>query len=94
MAADEIKLLLCKFNDFAIFSPGRGRAVVVSCWEGAMAICAFGLLCAVESSRPNMLIQSCTTVVAAGVSGAFSGIAEALAAWVVASDCCLFVNCL
>ena len=33
-----------------------------------------------------MLVNSGTAVVAAGISGAFGGVAEALASWVVACD--------
>ena len=66
----------------------------VSCRERAVAVGASCFLCAVGSYRPSVLVCLGTAVVAACVSGALCGVAEALATWVVAGDCCLFVNCL
>ena len=70
MSADSIKFLLCGFDDFAVLSAWGGRAVVMSSWEGAMAVGTSGLVSAVSSSRSIVQIDTGASVITALISSA------------------------
>src|ERR1700761_3851550 len=92
MSADSIKFLLCGFDDFAVLSAWGGRAVVMSGWEGAMALVASGLVSAVGSSRSVVQIDTGAAIVAALVPGELRWVAEPLAARVMSSNRRLLVD--
>ena len=86
MAAEDIELLLRRSNDFAVLSPGSGRAVVVPSRERPMAVGAPCLSGAVGARGSSMLVYTSTTGATASVSGALRGVTETLTSRVVASD--------
>jgi hypothetical protein len=94
MSANNIKFLFSRFDDFAVLPAWGGRAVVMSGWEGAMAVGASGLVRTVGSSRPVVHIDTAAAVIAALVPGALCWVTEALTARVVSANCGLLVNCL
>jgi hypothetical protein len=92
MSANNIKFLFSRFDDFAVLPAWGGRAVVMSGWEGAMAVGASGLVSAVGSSRSVVQIDTGAAVIAALVPGALCWVAETLAARVMSSNRRLLVN--
>jgi len=92
MAADEIELFLCGFVELAVLFAWCSWAELMSGRERSVAIGASRAVCAVVPRGANVLVDSSAADRAAGVSGAFCRIAEALTAWVVPSDRRLLVD--
>jgi hypothetical protein len=92
MSANDIKFLFGGLDSFAVLPSWGGRAVVMSCWEGAMAVGASGVMSAVGSRRSVVHIDTGAAVIAALVPGALRWVTEALAARVVSSNCGLLVD--
>src|SRR5271156_6202745 len=92
ISANNIKFLFGGLDSFAILPSWGSRAVVMSGWEGAMAVGASGVMSAVGSRWSVMYIDTGAAVIAALVPGALRWVTEALAARVVSSNCGLLVN--
>jgi hypothetical protein len=92
IAVEDIQLLLCRFDDFAILSPRGGKAVVVPSREGLIAVGALCLFSAVGTKGSNMLVYASATNATISKFSALSGVVETLTARVMASDYRFLVN--
>jgi hypothetical protein len=86
VAADEIELLFGGFNEPAILPVRCSGAELVASRERSVAVGTSRAVCTVVPGGAFVLVYSSAADSTAGISGAFCGIAEALASRVVSED--------